>query len=70
MAQISVKYKCGDDVSCYGVNGKVTAIFVRGRGRTYEFSYLNNGSPACVNAQDYELEAVEPTVLGFKKEKK
>ena len=70
MAQISVKHKCGDKVSCSGVKGMVTAIFIRGRGRTYEFSYVNNGNPTCVNAQGYELEPIEPTVLGFKGEKK
>ena len=70
MAQISVKHKCGAKVSCNGVEGMVTAIFIRGRGRTYEFSYVNGGNPACVNTQDYELESIEPTVLGFKGEGK
>lgn len=66
MAKLSVKYKCGDKVDCAGIGGKVTAIFIRGRGRAYEFSYLNNdGNPSCVTAQECELTDSKPRKLGF-----
>ncbi len=70
MAQITTKYKCGDNVLCNGRDGMITAIFIRGRGRSYEFSFAdNNGNPTCVNAQEFELTKIEQNPLGFKKEK-
>ena len=66
MAQVSIKYKCGEKVFCSGVPGKITGITIRGKGRMYEFSYLdNNGNPACVNTQECELESFKPKPLGF-----
>lgn len=66
MPKVSVKHKCGDNVNLGGVEGKVTAIFIRGRGRTYEFSYIDNsGNPTSINAQECELEVPAPKHLGF-----
>lgn len=71
MAQVRVKYKCGQRVSCSGVSGRVTGITIRGRGRAYEFSYIdNNGNPSCVNAQECELALFEPKPLGFERNEK
>ena len=67
MARITTKYRCGDRVTCKGIDGQVTAIFIRGRGRTYEFSYRNNdGEPACVNADECELSRDKPERMGYK----
>ena len=68
MAKITTKYKCGDEVSCTGKDGMVTAIFIRGEGRTYQFSYAdNNGNPTCVTAEEFELTPIESNSFGFKK---
>ena len=66
MARVSIKYPCGKKVSCGGVEGMVTAVFIRGRGRAYEFSYINNdGDPKSVNAEEIELKPSEIKPLGF-----
>lgn len=68
MARVSIKYPCGTKVSCKGVPGMVTAVFIRGKARAYEFSYLSNdGDPKCVTAEEFELQSDEPNQLGFKK---
>ena len=68
MARVNVKYPCGSKVSCGGVNGLVTAIFIRGRGRAYEFSYVNSdGDPKSVTAEEIELKSNEPDKLGFRR---
>ena len=66
--RVTVKYNCGDKVSCSGVEGKVTAIFIREKGRTYEFSYVDKeGNPTSCNTQECELEAHEGNSIGFGK---
>ena len=55
MARISVKYCCGSKVRCNGVSGIITAIFIRGKGRAYEFSYVLNGEPKSCTAEECEL---------------
>ncbi len=67
MANISVKYQQGDKVRTKlgGVEGIITAIFIRGEGRTYEFSYIDNGTPSCTNVQELEIEPSKEGKLGF-----
>ncbi len=66
MARITTKYSCGDRVNCKGIPGQVTAIFIRGRGRAYEFSYVNHdGEPKAVNAEECELSTGEPEKMGY-----
>ena len=68
MARINVKYPCGSKVSCYGVEGMVTAVFIRGRGRAYEFSYVGrDGDLKNVTTEEIELSKTEASPLGFKK---
>jgi hypothetical protein len=60
MAQVTVKYKCGDKVRTKHKNpteGVVTAIFLRGRGRAYEFSYTGENGPDSRICQECELES-------------
>lgn len=64
MAQVSVKYKCGSKVRIHGeTNAIVTAIFIRGRGRTYEVSFTTADGPKCTTCEEVELSG------GAKKEK-
>lgn len=66
MARINVKYPCGKNVVCGGIKGMVTAVYIRGKGRAYEFSYIdNNGDPKSVTTEEYELEPDEGKKLGF-----
>ena len=62
MARISVKYLIGTKVKTThknGIEGIVTAIFIRGQGRAYEFSYVNHeGTPTSVNVEEAEIEAL------------
>jgi len=68
MARVNVKYPCGKKVLCGGVEGMITAVFIRGRGRSYEFSYVNgDGSPTSCQAEECELESVKSNHLGFRK---
>jgi len=54
-------------VVCGGVEGMVTAIFIRGKGRTYEFSYTTTeGDPKSVTAEEFELKPVKPNQIGFR----
>jgi len=60
MARISVKYPIGSKVRTKhraGIEGIVTAIFIRGRGRSYEFSYVHEGTPTSVTVEESEIEA-------------
>ncbi|MCJ7482645.1 MAG: hypothetical protein MUO31_06740 [Thermodesulfovibrionales bacterium] len=67
MARITTKFGCGDNVNCKGIPGQVTAIFIRGKGRAYEFSYLNGeGEPTCVNAEECELSKEKQQRIGYK----
>lgn len=66
MARITTKYTCGDKVNCKGVSGQVTAIFIRGKGRAYEFSYVNkDGELKAVGAEECELSIDEPKRMGY-----
>lgn len=68
MARVNVKYPCGKKVRCGGVEGIVTAIHIRGRGRSYEFSYVdNNGDPKSCNTEECELEPAKTNSLGFRR---
>ncbi len=70
MPQIEVKYKIGDDVSCGGIQGKATALYIRGSGTAYEFSYVdNNGNPTSCNVEECSLEAIESQSIGFRRRK-
>lgn len=67
MARVNVKYSCKTKVTCGGVEGMVTAIFIRGKGRSYEFSYTDSdGNPKSCQAEECELESNETNQLGFR----
>ena len=67
MAKVTVKYKCGERVSYGNLPGMVTAVTIRGKGRAYEFSYIDhNGAPACNTVEDFELAKFGPKPIGFK----
>ena len=71
MATISVKYTCGQAVTYKTgdkIDGMVTAIFIRGKGRAYEFSYCGENGPASSVCEEAELEATPETGLGYRKE--
>lgn len=71
MARISVKYPIGSDVRYLDkVDGKITAIFIRGKNRAYEFSYIdNNGNPASSTVEEVELKTPQNSALGFNRHK-
>ena len=67
MAKINVKYPCNSNVFCHGISGKVTAVFIRGEGRAYEFSYVdNNGNPSSCAVEECELMASQYEPFGYK----
>jgi hypothetical protein len=69
MARIITKYKCGQEVSCHGVKGLVTAVIIRGKNRSYEFSYRNSdGNPTSVSAEECELSSDLINSIGFKRQ--
>ncbi len=69
MARVNVKYPCGTEVMTKqgDVPGMVTAVFIRGKGRTYEFSYTKDGTPTCCTVEEIEIEEVDDTrpMIGF-----
>jgi len=68
MARISVKYPCGKKTSCFGVDGIVTAVIIRGKNRSYEFSYLDNdGNPTSKTVEECELALENHSQIGFNK---
>jgi len=70
MAKISVNYKIGAKVVHKGGGDYiVTAIHIRGRGRSYECSYVNNdGNPTNVVCEECEIESANTNKpLGFRK---
>jgi len=68
MARVNVKYPCKSRVSVGGVEGMITAVFIRGRGRVYEFSYIDkDGNPTSCQTEECELEPSQITPLGFRK---
>jgi len=71
MAKISVKYPIGTKVTTFdGVKGMVTAIFIRGKNRTYEFSYTDtNSNPTSNNMEEVEITRSDDNRnVGFYKE--
>lgn len=70
MAQVSIKYRCGDKVQTKHsppTEGIVSAIFIRGRGRSYEIGYASEHGPASVICTEEEIEsAEEPGKIGYK----
>lgn len=62
MAQIRVKYPNGTKVQtrykphCEGI---VTAVFIRGKGRAYEFSHAIDGKPECCTVEECEIELLK-----------
>ncbi len=69
MATISTKYDQGDRVKTKlgGIEGMITAIFLRDKGVTYEFSYNNNGVPTNTSVQEVEIELSDKNgKIGFK----
>ena len=68
MGRITTKFRCGDKVQVGSTPGMITAIIVRGKGRSYEFSYENDTGPTCINAQDFEIALLDDDKkLGFTK---
>jgi len=69
MARISVKYPIGTPVKTFqGIEGIITAVFIRGKGRAYEFSYTDNGNPTSVNVEEVEIKSCQAkSPLGFTK---
>ncbi len=72
MARISIKYPIGSKVATThknAVEGIITAIFIRGRNRAYEFSYTNNsGEPVSCTMEEVEIVPIESRKpLGFNK---
>lgn len=70
MARILVKYPIGSRVVTTHKNsteGIITAIYIRGKNRAYEFSYTNNtGDPASYNVEEAEIAPLESRKpLGF-----
>lgn len=68
MATIETKFSIGDSVTHFtGIPGMVIAIFHRGGENTYEFSFLKDDAPSCVNAQECELYPDSDHNMGFKR---
>ena len=69
MARLSVKYPIGSKVQTGDVEGLITTIFIRGLGRAYEFSYIdNNGHPTSCNVEEVEIRLSDKIQsLGFQK---
>lgn len=66
MAKYTVKYPIGSKVSSQGVDGIITAVHIRGRGRSYEFSFPKDGVPTAINVEECEIEANSDKKIGFK----
>ena len=67
MSKYSVKHGIGKQVSVQGINGRVTAVTIRGKGRQYEFSFLGDSGPTSIWAEECEIEDVNDNRLGFRK---
>lgn len=67
MPTIETKFAVGGLVKHFtGVPGMVTAIFHRAGKNMYEFSFLHDDKPTCVNAEDCELFADTESNMGFR----
>ena len=65
--KIETKYEYGQIVNCHGIEGMITAIFIRDS-ETYEFSYVNNdGILTCVNVNECEISTEPIKITGFNK---
>ena len=64
------KYRIGDNVRHFtGIHGRVTAVFTRGWGSAYEFTYLKDGTePTCCTCEECELEELPDgkAMIGFR----
>lgn len=69
MARVNVKYPIGSKVctKMCGIPGIVTAVFIRGRNRAYEFSYIDDGKPTSCTVEEVEIQTDDIRPLGFKK---
>ena len=66
MPEITVKYEHGQCVACHGIEGMITAIFIRGKNTCYEFSYVDSdGNPRGVNLDECELTSSDIHKMGF-----
>ncbi len=67
MARISVKYPIGTKVTMHGkVDGIVTAIFIRGKNKAYECSYIDsNGNPTSNTLESCEINKDGSGKIGF-----
>jgi hypothetical protein len=68
--KVDTRFDLGQRVRiCVGtdvVNGMVTAIFIRGSGTAYEFSYVDgSGNPSARNVEECELEEDNGNKMGF-----
>lgn len=67
MAKSAKRYKYGDEVEHFtGVAGKITAVTTRGRHKTYEMTYLKDGTLTLVNVEGCEIELPGGKEVGFK----
>ena len=66
--KIESKFGISEKVTHFsGVKGMITAIFIRGDNRAYEFSYVeSDGMLARANMQECELAKPNGNSLGFK----
>lgn len=69
MARVNIKYPIGTPVKTFqGIEGIITAVFIRGKNRAYEFSYTHDGNPTSVTVEEVEIESCrEKNQLGFGK---
>ncbi len=69
MSKVTIKYKHGSKVKInHGlIEGIVTAIFIRGKGRSYEVSYTGDSGPTNVVCEEVELESCERVKFGFER---
>lgn len=65
MARVSIKYPYGTKVRLGDIDGTITAIFIRGKGRAYEFSYVHDGQPTSCNVEEVEIEPRQKNSFGF-----
>jgi len=75
MPRINIKYPIGTKVAPVykgGSEGLVTGIFVRGKNRTYEYSYIDSdGNPKNAMLDEVEITSLKSNNrLGFNKEDK
>lgn len=70
MARVNVKYTVGAKVQTKlgKIEGIVTAIFIRGKNKAYEYSYIHDGQPTSATVEEAEIEPWEELQgIGFRK---